>query len=219
MEETPQQAAEIEQAPKSPVKKSANAKLTKEERSKIMSEAATRRWAKTRRSKPKTVKPVKKPALKTAAKNVRAAKSQKKVKAPREFSSALKTAENRLAKALLERAEAASRYAVLSAEIPSLQRLIIALKNPLGAVPDYGLPIGPSLEQIVGDQPLAYANPPRRTDIPAQSVPVIPVPQALHPANTQSRAGGGAIGGVELETDEDEDRHLNESPVSGGAWH
>jgi hypothetical protein len=217
MDETPQQ--------QTPVKE----KLTKEERSKVMSEAAKRRWQKARKVKAKASKAPQK-----------AEHGKKRPTAPREFSSALKTAEKRLAGAILERAKAAATYAVLSAEIPSLQRLIIALKNPLGvqaevasnpySVPAYanygGLPTPPTLEQIVGDQPLMYQNPlvPRR-DIPAgQPIPVIPVPQALHPANTQaqSRAGGGAID-VPLEqgdvAEEDEDRFLKESAVAGGAWH
>jgi hypothetical protein len=209
MEEVDQQAPAQDAAPK----------MTKEQRSKVMSEAATRRWAKAKRAKAQAAKAASKPAPKAAV-------AKKKAQAPREFSSALKTAEKRLAKAILERAEAAAKYAVLSAEIPSLQRIILALKNPLGMVefpgaPSYGMVSAPTLEQIVGDQPLPYVNPPRR-DIPAQPepVPVIPVPQVLHPANTMGRAGGGAIG-VELEetAGEDEDQFLKDSPVAGGQWH
>jgi hypothetical protein len=220
MEEITQQQA--------PVATKTAAKITKEERSKIMSEAATRRWAKAKRAKAKAAKAPPAPA-----------RGKKRPTAPREFTSALKTAEKRLASAILERAKAAATYAVLSAEIPSLQRLIVALKNPLGVMPEvapnpyysapgyanYGAATPPTLEEIVGDQPLMYQNPPR-VDIPAQPqpIPVIPVPQALHPANTQaqSRAGGGAIG-VPLDPEEgqveDEDQFLKDSAVAGGAWH
>jgi hypothetical protein len=189
----------------------AKPKLTKEERSKRMQDAATRRWAKARREKAKAER------AKAASKS---AKGPKKAPSPKEFSSALKTAEKRLAKAILERAEAAGKYAVLSAEIPSLQRLIVALRNPLGVMPEYAAPLPPTLEQIVGDQPLAYQNPPLPRAAPVQqvTVPTIPVPQPLHPANQASRGGGGAIG-VELEEEEDENRFLKDSDAAGGQWH
>jgi len=192
------------------------AKMTKEERSKIMSEAAKRRWAKARKAKAAAAKP--QPAPKPPA-------SKKKPSAPREFSSALKTAEKRLAQAILERSKAAATYAVLSAEIPSLQRLIIALRNPLGVLPEYGVRSEPSLEQIVGDQPLQYQNPPRVAYMPSPDVPVvpqIPVPQTLHPANQQTRGGGSAVGVDLAEEDvadeDDENKFLNESALAGGSW-
>jgi hypothetical protein len=183
-------------------------KLDKEARSKIMSEAAKRRWAKARKAKAVASAPVK-----TAPK---APPAKKKATAPREFSSALRTAEKRLAMAILERSKAAATYAVLSAEIPSLQRLIVALKNPLGILPEYGAATPPSLEQIVGDQPIAYRNPPNRP--PAPELIKELVPQQLHPANTVGRAGGGAVG-VELAEPEDEDQFLKDSGVAGGDWH
>lgn len=173
--------------------------LTKEERSRVASDAAKRRWAKTKRA---AAKPVGKS---------KSAKTKKRQSSPREFVSALKMAEKRLVKAIQERAEYAAKYAVVSAEIPSLQRLILALKNPLGAAPEYGMPLPPSLEQIVGDQPLAYQN-------PARSPATVPVPQQLHPANTQNRAMGGAVG-MELDEDENENKFLDESGVAGGQWH
>jgi hypothetical protein len=203
--------------------KQAPSKLTKEERSKILSAAAKERWERERKAKAKAAKAASKPS-----------RSRKGVSGPREFSSALKTAEKRLAKAILERAEAAAKYAVVSAEIPSLQRIILALKNPMGMMEfpgtaSYGgIVSAPTLEQIVGDQPLSYANPPRY-DIPAQppppQVPRMPVPQELHPANTLSSRGGGGAIGVELPVEgdggaeEDENKFLNESTVAGGAWH
>jgi hypothetical protein len=192
-----------------------NTRISKEERSKIMSEAAKLRWAKARKAKALAEK------LKTAPK---AAPAKKKATAPREFSSALRTAEKRLAMAILERSKAAATYAVLSAEIPSLQRLIVALRNPLGVAPEYGAIQPATLEQIVGDQPIAYPNPPRV--MPTAALPPAPefsIPQALHPANTvqQNRGGGGAID-VPLDADasgEDEDQFLRESAIAGGQWH
>lgn len=196
--------------------------MSKEQRSKILSAAATRRWEKVRKAKARATKTVViAPPAPLAGK--------KKPSAPREFSTALRTAEKRLAKALLERAEAAAKYAVLSAEIPSLQRLILALRNPLGTLPEYAgvapayagyPPVAPTLEQIVGDMPLAYQNPPR-ADLPAQpSFPAIPVPQELHPAHTAGRAGGGAIGVPLADEVEDENTFLNDSAVGGTAgWH
>jgi hypothetical protein len=191
----------------------AKGRLTKEQRSQIMTEAANQRWARAREAKAK--------AAKAASGRSRA---KKVVSGPREFSTALRTAEVRLAKAITERATAAARYAVLSAEIPSLQRLILALQNPLGMVSEYGTPgvmLAPTLEQIVGDQPILYQNPlPRRT--PEPGMPQVPVPQELHPANTMGRAGGGAIGGMEL-AEEDEDQFLKDpaGPAGGPAttWH
>jgi hypothetical protein len=187
--------------------------LSKEERSRIATDAAKRRWAN-----------AKEQAAKAAKAASKAAKPKKKGSAPREFSSALKTAEKRLARAIQERAEYAAKYAVVSAEIPSLQQIIQALRNPMGAVPQSyyagtAVPYAPpTLEQIVGDTPLAYQNPPR-----PQPVPLPAIPQQLHPANVQAKAskgGGGAIAGMDLEAEENEDQYLGEEPTTGGgAWH
>ena len=56
-------------------------------------------------------------------------KKQKRYTGPKEFSVALKAAENRLAKAIVERAQAAGQLAALQAEIPSLLGIINALKG------------------------------------------------------------------------------------------
>jgi hypothetical protein len=184
-------------------------KLGKEERSRIATEAATRRWAKQKREAAAKAAAAARPVPK-------ASPAKKRPTATREFQSALKVAEKRLGKAILERAEAANKYAVLCAEIPSLQRLVIALKNPLGTVPEYSFPAAPSLEQIVAGEPLPYQNPPRAA---APQVPLIPVPQQLHPANQQqNRAVGGAVG-LELDDDGNDDQFLDKSGVAGGQWH
>jgi hypothetical protein len=177
--------------------------LTKEQRSEVAREAARRRWAKIKREKGKVAKG------KAAAKNAKSAK-QKSGRTP-QFASALKVAEKQLAKAIQDRQEAANKYAVASATIPSLMRIVSALKNPAGPVP--GEPPAVSLEQIVGDGPVPYQNPPRA------AVPAIPVPQQLHPANQQGRAQGGAVGGVDLEEEADENQFLRDSPIASGEWH
>lgn len=56
-------------------------------------------------------------------------KKAKRYTGPKEFSIALKAAEGRLAKAIVERAEAAGKMAMLQAEIPSLVQIINALKG------------------------------------------------------------------------------------------
>lgn len=172
---------------------------TKEERSLIAKEAAQRRWAKAKQEKTRQAK-----AKQGASKKLPA---KKRSAGPREFSSALKMAEKRLAKAIQERAEAGAKYAVLSAEIPSLQRIIAALSHPgfeTAMVPHI------SLEQIVGDQPLPYMN-------PSQPRPV-PMPAAAHPVTSQSRAMGGAIG-VELQEEDNDNKFLETSGVADGQWH
>jgi hypothetical protein len=194
--ENPGQAAKTEAA-----------KLTKAERSKIAKEAATRRWAKDKRTKATSKKQVQKGKKKPAA-------------GAREFVSALKMAEKRLGKAIQERAEAGAKYAILSAEIPSLQRIIGALRNPMGAQYEAGIIAAPSLEQIVGDTPLTYQNPaipkPRREPAPT---PPLNLPPAAHPVTSQGRAMGGAVG-VELQEEENnENAFLETSGVAGGNWH
>jgi hypothetical protein len=185
-------------------------KLSKEERSQIAKKAAVRRWAKAKK-------------VKLAASPVKAVKApkSKKSSSPREFSSALKMAEKRLSKAIQERAEAGARYAVLNAEIPSLQRIIAALQHPAGYLPGYeSSNIVPNftLEQIVGDQPLGYQNPPPPQQVPARAAPLSFLPPDVHPANVQSRAMGGAIG-IEIPVDDNENAFLEGSGVAGGDWH
>jgi hypothetical protein len=63
------------------------------------------------------------------------APKQKRYTGPKEFSVALKAAEQRLAKAINERAEAMGKLAGLNAEIPSLLQIINALKGPSNVSP------------------------------------------------------------------------------------
>lgn len=186
-------------------------RLSKEDRSRIATEAAKRRWAKAREQRTKAVTK----GVRTVPK---APPGHKRPAAPREFSTALKAAEKRLAKALEERAFHAYQYNALCAEIPSLADLVKSLRNPLGSSPMPGVAIPPTvtIEQIVGDQVLGYKNPPilRPTGVAA-----IPVPQQLHPVNAVTGRGGGGAVGMQIEEPEDEDKFLTESGVAGGQWH
>jgi hypothetical protein len=143
------------------------------------------------------------------------------------FGIALTAAEKRLAKAIEERARAASTWAVLNAEIPSLQRTIAALRNqqnPNVAMQDYAMqmpdgsmtgyqsnvgPVGYNLASVVSDAVIPFAQTPQPAAQPQAAV--------LRPL-AASRVGGGAVG-VNLADDDDEDKFLNESGVAGGQWH
>lgn len=136
----------------------------------------------------------------------------------RVFNIALTAAEKRLAKAIDERARAAATWAVLNAEIPSLQRTIAALRNqqnPDAFVQNYQMPLPDGstgnytsnanyMAQVVSDAPMPPTAPP-----PGVS------PRAL----AATRARGGAVD-VELEESaDDEDKFLNASGMAGGNWH
>jgi hypothetical protein len=141
---------------------------------------------------------------------------------------ALNAAERRLAVAIEERAKAANTWAVLNAEIPSLQMTIAALKNqqnPVPVMPSYGvmlpngMPVGQqsgpgvSMDQIMSDAPISPATP--RPMVQAGAVE-FPVPELPY---VPGRAGGRAMDtpafpAVEL----DEDEHLNASAMAGRGW-
>lgn len=141
-----------------------------------------------------------------------APKKQKRYTGPKEFSVALKAAEGRLAKAIVERAEAAGKMAMLQAEIPSLVQIINALKGPqyISAAP-YDLSVQntafpyPSVPQF---QP--YVDP-------------LDVLNAAQPAPPISRASGGAVQfspemvGT-LEGPEDDPDQFIAGPNAGGGW-
>jgi hypothetical protein len=97
-------------------------RLTGKQRSELARKAINKRWANRNTKTNKTPKSL---ALSNkVAKNKSSEFNDNKI-----FDDALSTAEKRLAKAIEERAKAANLWAVLSAEIPSLQRTIAALKN------------------------------------------------------------------------------------------
>jgi len=133
----------------------------------------------------------------------------------RVFNIALTAAEKRLAKAIEERARAASTWAVLNAEIPSLQRTIAALRNqqnPNAQMQGYEpqLPDGSGyqsnanydLTRVVSDAPVPFV-----------------APQQAARTLVASRVGGGAVETVLDDAGDDEDKFLNASGMAGGNWH
>ena len=151
----------------------------------------------------------------------------------RTFAAALSRAEKRLPAAIREQAEAASRYAVLGAEISYLQATVLALRNQQRAMampqfmappptpPGYPPPRNVPMETIMSDQPIppavhqgqpalvpaaVHAGPPTSIQVPMPELPYVP-----------GRGGGGALA-MNVEHDPDEDQHLNESAVGKGQW-
>jgi hypothetical protein len=133
----------------------------------------------------------------------------------RVFGIALTAAEKRLARAIEERARAASTWAVLNAEIPSLQRTIAALRNqqnpntPMqgyeAQLPDgsgYQSNAGYDLTRVVSDAPVPFV-----------------APQQAARTLAASRVGGGAVETVLDDALDDEDKFLNASGMAGGNWH
>ena len=184
--------------------------MSKAERQLLGRQAAEARWGGQKQAaaaKPKAG------SRRSAAKRG-GAKARVFAKADKVFGVALVAAERRLAKAIEERARAASTWAVLNAEIPSLQRTIAALRNqqnPANAEPSY--------EQQLPDGSRAGVPSPAGTpnyDL-AAVVSDAPVP-ALHPLRA-SRAAGGAIGVDLADEGDDEDRFLRDSSVAAGQWH
>jgi hypothetical protein len=111
---------------------------------------------------------------------------------PKAFGSAHNYAEKRLAEAIKERTKAMYLVAELNAEIPSLVQIINALKNTQNAV---------TLPELPADL--------------SQALPI--PPQTAYPPRV-SRAQGGAIGVDLSDANDDEDRFLKDSIVSGGEW-
>jgi len=145
---------------------------------------------------------------------VRAPK-QKRYTGPKEFSVALKAAEGRLAKAIVERAEAAGKMAMLQAEIPSLVQIISALKG------QQNIPAAPY--DLSGMVPSAYQAPiPQPYQTPQSPLAAI---QAAQPAAPVSRASGGAMqfgpevfGALEGPEDDDIDKFITGPAAAGGGW-
>jgi hypothetical protein len=143
---------------------------------------------------------------------VRAPK-QKRYTGPKEFSVALKAAENRLAKAIVERAQVAGQYAALQAEIPSLLGIIQALKGSGNYAP-------PVPYDLSGGVPNATAF---QSPIPQYQNP-LQAAQAAQPAPPISRAQGGTmqfspdvVGTLENEED-DPDRYITGPSAGERGW-
>jgi len=166
---------------------------------------------------------------------LRASRKQRKVftKQERVFGIALAAAEKRLATAIEERARAASTWAILNAEIPSLQRTIAALRNqqnPAAPVQSYemGLPDGSLNGYPPNAAPVEYNLTSVLSDAPVPQLRPAPgavrsQPQAQPPAIAQprplvnQRVFGGAAE-TNLGDDSDEDQFLDQSSVAGGVW-
>lgn len=142
-----------------------------------------------------------------------APKKQKRYTGPKEFSVALKAAENRLAKAIVERAEAAGKMAMLQAEIPSLVQIISALKGQqsIPAVPYDPYATNAQFQSPMSQQYVAPVNPLAAIQAAMATAPV-------------SRASGGAmqfspemVGSLEGPDDDDPDRFIA-GPNAGGGW-
>jgi hypothetical protein len=152
-----------------------------------------------------------------------APKKPKRYTGPKEFSVALKAAENRLAKAITERGETAGRLAALNAEIPSLLGIINALKGPQNYAPPapynasvpYDLSLGMP-NAAVFQAPMPHFQPPIN---PMEMI------QNASAALPVSRASGGAIqfspevlGSLEGPEDDDNPDKYITGPLAGGGW-
>jgi len=134
----------------------------------------------------------------------------KRYTGPKEFSVALKAAENRLAKAINERAEAMGKLAGLNAEIPSLMQIIQALKGS-------GNPnISPIPYDFSGGVPNATAF-----QAPIDPQAALMAAMAAPPV---SRASGGAVqfspdvvGSLEGPDDDNPDKFIT-GEHAGGGW-
>lgn len=144
-----------------------------------------------------------------------APKKQKRYTGPKEFSVALKAAENRLAKAIVERAQASGQLAMLQAEIPSLIQIINALKGQQNV---------PAVPYDFSGQNAQFYQP--RMPQPVQpDNPLSAIQAAMDAANVAppvSRAIGNAVqfgpdvvGSLEG-PDDDEDRYLGSSANEKG---
>lgn len=142
-----------------------------------------------------------------------APKKQKRYTGPKEFSVALKAAESRLAKAIVERAEAAGKMAMLQAEIPSLVQIISALKG------QQNIPAAPYDPYATNAQ--FQAPMPQQYAAPVNPLAAIQAAMATPPV---SRASGGAmqfspemVGSLEGPDDDDPDRFIA-GPNAGSGW-
>jgi hypothetical protein len=198
--------------------------LSSQQRHELATKAAKRRWASSKSdnsaSSSQTSPDVEVSEAASLPKNPRKPRDRRpalrRTSNNRVFSVALNAAEKRLAKAIEERATAANLWAVLNAEIPSLQQTIAALRkqqNPTAFQPSFSSPASASpvtLETLVGGSaeavsPVTVSS----SDSPAASIRTL----------RASRAQGTAVA-VDLQNgDEDEDRFLRESPVANGQWH
>ncbi len=180
--------------------------LSTEEKRDLAVSAAQARWGKTKKaSKKKSAgrsasQPRKGKDSPEKRSNARAGRST----TPRVFGIALAAAEKRYADAIQERAYHVGMACALDAEIPGLVQTINALKNTQH----------PSLQaQSVIE--VSTASPWPAT--PPSVLQAAPSVTAAHPR--ASRAQGGAISGIDLADETEDDKFLRESDLPGGEWH
>lgn len=148
-----------------------------------------------------------------------APKKTKRIPVPKEFLTALKTADSLLAKAIEEYEDCQRRITYLSGSIPRLQRTVLALRNESN--PD--IPVAP----YNAFNPAALYNSPQLNPPPAMPQPYVDPLAAIQGAAAAppvSRAQGGAmqfspemLGTLEGPEDDDPDRFIS-GPNAGGGW-
>ena len=146
------------------------------------------------------------------------AQKQKRTPVPKEFVVALKTADQRLAKAIEEYEDCQQRIVYLEKAIPRLQRTYLALRSE--SDPDALTSPPPAPYNFSGSVPNAAAF---QSPIPQFTVSPIQMAQMAQTMPPVSRAQGGAIqfspdvvGALEGPED-DEDQFLK-GPNAGGGW-
>jgi hypothetical protein len=137
-----------------------------------------------------------------------APKRPKRYTGPKEFSVALKAAENRLAKAINERAEAMGKLAGLNAEIPSLLQIIQALKG------SNNLP--PAQYDFSGSVPNAQAFQ-APIDPQAALMAAMAAPPVSRAQGNAVQFGPDVVGSLEGPDDDDPDRFIT-GPQAGPGW-
>lgn len=147
-----------------------------------------------------------------------APKKQKRVPVPKEFSVALKIADQLLAKAIEEYEDCQQRITYLSGAIPRLQRTVFALRNESN--PDAPAR-PPAAYDFSGGVPNAQAF---QSPLQQQFPNPLAALQAAQPAPPVSRAQGGAIqfspdvvGELEGPDDDNPDRFIT-GPHAGTGW-
>jgi hypothetical protein len=211
--------------------KARQAKMSKEQRSALASEAAKRRWAKKKSTVltdvqemiqeetmsmaelDETVEQVSEamissiqPVAENIAKQVALSEPPKQKRrrkpVPKAFGAAGSYAKKRLDEAIKERAEAMGRVAALNAEIPSLVQIIKALE---------GSQIVP-VQDLTAQVPVPYDTPQLVMD-----APYIPPGMRTPQLPATPMAMGGAVDTPEL-NEADEDQFLKNSGLPGGKW-
>jgi hypothetical protein len=197
--ETGISAAEQAATPASQGGKARMRRLTPAERSRLGGNGARARWKKQEPGPSASV-----PSPETPDPRPQASSPSTRPM-PKEFGRALSAAENRLAKAIQERAEAACKWAVLQAEIPYLERTIAALRGQPAPLPQFSPPEFGAV--------FPWPNPAAGMGFAQPSPAAVPsnYPQA-------SRAQGSAVNVPLPGPEDDEDRFLNASGLPGGEW-